>query len=287
MALTAQFDDVKCNDVPEYLISIVKTPNQGFQGNFFAYLGLRYDAATRLTPVNLGTPGPERTGRLTINGDGRAYSLPGITLVSDESGATRRERVQLLEFQYPHKPDVAHTIPAVLANEGTTELQRTALGDDYSFGLDSFPEQLLGFEARRSKTDALVVRFSALRNGRNSFLEKLIAINNAQQAHAQGFMPEFEIRFSQRNFRVTRDNLVYAHVREAYGRCLHWPLPPLSQYIQAGGKPAARLSPPSHSPDELIAHELNRAFEPSPPSYTVETATFVFLPGTFPDFAPR
>jgi hypothetical protein len=286
MALTAQFEGLKCNDVPGYILSATFTPEHGFWGNFFAYLMLRYDADTRLEPIRLGAPGPQLVGRLSINGGGRAYSFPGITLVSAEPAATRRERQLVLEFNYPHRPDVAHKIPAILANESTTELYRTALGDDFTYGIDSFPEQLLGFRARQSKADGLVVRFSALRNARNSFLSKLIEVNNAQQGNSQGIMPEFEIKFAQKNFKVNKDNLVYAHVTEGYG-VLDWPPPPLGHYVQAATRPTARLTPPAPSAAELVEHELNRSFEPTPPSYAVETATLVFLAESQPDFAVR
>ncbi len=280
MPIETAFNEIKSDDVRGYLISTEYTPMQGLQDDFFVYEVLRFTAATHLTPLRFDRTGPAQVNTLTITGDNRSYTFPQITHVSAEPGVSRRERYQVLEFQYPHTAGVANKVPAVLKNSSPIELQQTALDKDYTYGLDQFPEQLLGFQVRQSRTDGTVVRFAVLRNAKNSFLEKIIHVHNAQQQHGERQMQPFTIRFAQGNIEVNRANLVRAHVVEAYGECLTWRLPDLAEYLQAGGGSMARMTPTAYSPVTLLQHEVHREFPPAAPSYTVEIATFVFLPGT-------
>src|SRR5437763_70511 len=178
-----------------YAVTGCFTPNFGFQNQFWVYAVDAVDAATPPGPVAFDNSGRNPVDTLLIFGDDRSYQFPEITLNSVEAGATRRERFRTLEMQYPHTPGLAERIPAVLKNTSDKVLEPGALQKDYEYGLDTFPQHLLGFQARLAPNDGVVMRFGALRNAKNSFMEKFLEVNNDMARTNAPKMPSFTIKF--------------------------------------------------------------------------------------------
>jgi hypothetical protein len=282
MPQTGSFGDVQFTNLKGTAISWCFTPGLGFQDHSWVYTADVVDAKQRPTPVRLGPAGTAPVGNLLISGENRAYQFPDITLNSVEAGATRRERFRVCEFHYPHTPGVAQKVPAVLQNQSQMVLKPGALGKDYEWGVDAFPQQLLGFRARLAANDSVVVRFAALRNAHNSLLERFLAANNQQAQNANQAMPDIPIRFAQGNITVTGINLVRAFITEAYGEALRWPLPTMSDYLEPiAGPQLARLNPPCHSAHDHVRDEVERGFHPPADNFTVEVTTLVFVPGYY------
>ena len=259
MAMTATFAPSNFTNVVGYFGSVCFTPTHGFQGQWWMYIHDKVDAQQKQTPMDLGAAGPATVGNLLIDGENRSYQCPNITLQSVEPGATRRVRFRTAEFSYPHIPNVAQSIPAVFQNTGTRLLKPGALGNDYVWGLDTFPQHLLGFQARLSPADSVVVRFASLRNAKNSLFERVVQLNNAQAADANHAMPNLNINFAQRNLSLTKDNVVHLFVQELYGECCKWPTPTLSDYLAPGAGPSlARINPPTYTADQLLRHEVEQ-----------------------------
>jgi hypothetical protein len=278
----------KFPNVKGYAITACFTPNFGFQHQWWVYLLDAVDAAKPPEPAAFDNSGRNPEDTLLIFGDDRSYQFPEITLNSIEPGATRRERFRVLEFQYPHTPGVAQSIPAVLSNTSDKVLEVGALQRDYEYGLDTFPQHLLGFHARLAPNDAVVLRFAGLRNAHNSFVEKLLQVNNQMAANNARKMPSLTVKFAQGNINVTPRNLVRAFICELYGECLKWPLPTLSDYLRADANAdMARLNPPAHQPEELLEHEIKREYRPASVGYTVEVLTLILQPGHYRDLVIR
>jgi hypothetical protein len=284
MAITATYGSTTFTNVRGYLLSACLTPGQGFQGHFWVNIKDSVDAQQKPVPMNLGPAGPVPVANLQINGAHRSYQFPNLTLQSVEPGATRRERYRIAEFNYPHTPSVAQTIPAKFQNRGDVVLQPGALGNDFVWGIEAYPQHLLGFRARVSAADSVVVRFAAMRNARNSMIERVVQLNNAQAADPNQAMPDLAVNFAQRNLVLTNKNVVRLYVQELYGDCTTWATPTMSDYVSNGaGAPLARLNPPAHTAHELMRDEIERGYEHGANQFTVEITTIVFVPGHYRD----
>jgi hypothetical protein len=281
MPITATFDKLEFNNVAGYLISMCMTPNQGFQGHFYVYLYDTGDPQYKLQPVDIHDDGPTPRGTLQIVGDQRSYKFENLDMTVVEAGMTRRERFRLVEFRYA--PDISDKVklPAELDNTSGVNLAQSGFQDDYKFNLGDGGEDLLGFRARLSARDAILLRLSSLRNTTNSWVKKIVEVNNEQvtKTGTDRFMPSFEIAlgFSPDKLQVTKDNLVRLFVQEAYGDALKWRQPTLTDYITGSSGPElARLNPDALTPQTLVEHEEQTGFTPSAGSKTIETATFLF-----------
>lgn len=282
MPITSTFGATRFTNVTGYAASVCFTPTQGFQGQYWVYVYDKVDAKQKPDPVNVGAADATTTGDLMIGGEYRSYQFPQITLQSVEPGATRRERYRTVEFSYPHTPKVSQTIPAVLKNTGTNVLKPGLLGKDFVWGVDTPPQHLLGFQARLSTAGSVVVRFAALRNAKNSILERVVKMNNDQATAADQTMPPLDIKFAQGDLSITKDSIVHLFAQELYGECGKWPTTTLSEFLAKGAGPSlARLNPPAHTADELLRHEIEQGYENTATGFTVEICTIIFKKGYY------
>jgi hypothetical protein len=267
-----------------YKISAVLTPGEGFQDYFYVYVADMQSAPDRFErAVNVGTEGAPARDTLQILGDGRNYSFKEIDLLSAEVGATRRHRYRLLEFKYTQArlrtPNLV-TVP----NSSKSGLKDGGLGDDYKYALGGAAENLLGFRYRPAATGANAVRFCALRNNQNSFLEKMIKANDEM---AQGNeMSDFTVTFTQegQSFPVTKENLLRMYIDESFGYLAGEELSPLSSIV-TGAEPdtiaqAVRSKLADYTGRRLLEFEdKTDSVARESDSRAVETATFVFKTG--------
>ncbi len=278
---------VDFNNVTGYLLSMCMTPNQGFQGNFYIYLLDIGDPQYRLQPVDIGESGPTPRGTLQIVGDQRSYKFDDIDMTWVEPGMTRRERFRLIEFRYA--PDVSDKVelPAEMENAMGSFLNQSGFQDDYKYDLGDGGEDLLGFRARLAARDQILMRFSSLRNQTNSWVKKIVEVNNEQvtKEGTERFMPEFNINlgFFPDPIVVTKDNLIRVFVQEAYGQMLTRGQPTLNGLCSGLGAEAARLDPAALTPQDILNHEFETGFTRAAESRTIETATFVFISGQYRD----
>ena len=292
---------VNFDTVEGYHIAAAMTAD-GFSGQFYVYVWDRVSATNKRPPFGLAGEARPR-GELTLtDSERRGYTFRGIDLQSLTFGVTRRERFRLYEFKYD--PEVLRDrsreeSPVRLKNREKRECGRGALGDDFKYRLASAEnnqgEHLLGFAARSAHEDNAVLRFSAIRNAKNSFLECAIGMH---QARVRGdALPEMEIDFTQRMIRVNQDNLRLMILEESSGEMLGYRSAGLGDVAgtQLGQENAlVRINSgrasgrPFGDPDPrtLLEHENSPEFGGggSDPQ-TVETATISFLPPHYRDIA--
>lgn len=283
--MKAKFGDAEFQWIEGYKISAGWVPRSGFRGNFFVYLWERIEAATpfKATP-NLTKDGPGQRAALQLSDEDHTYKFDKIDAVSAQLGATRQERYRIFEFRYD-KGESEEVQPNVsVANKNKRDLEKTALGDEYKFSISGSSQHLLGFRSRVAASGANVFRFSSLRTDSNSFIEKMMELND--QNVQQKKMTDFTIKFTQGEIKVTQENLNAMYVDESWGSFTK--IPPASLLDITGDTPEqehVRLNLDDFSPHSLMQrdahhehHEEN--FRPD----TVQTLTLVFKPGIYQDF---
>jgi hypothetical protein len=283
--MKGKFEGAEFQWIEGYKISACWVPKQGFQGNFYVYLWERIEAATPFkgTP-DLGKEGPAKRGTLQLTDDDHVYKFEKIDASSAQLGATRRERYRLFEFRYDKALTTEEKAGITLSNKSKRDLAKTALGDDYKFTLSGGSQHLLGFRARVAASGANVFRFVSLRTDTNSFLEKIVEVNN--QNVDQKKMSDFTIKFPQGDIKVTQENLLAFYADESWGSfCKFGPAPLLDLSSDQPEQRFVRLDPKDFSAELLLQldahHEHHEeSFKPD----TVQTATLVFKPGTYQDF---
>ena len=282
---SANFADLKFDQVEGFRISVAFTPNQGFQGDFFVYLWDNVDARKAFeSPLKVcDDRNMARRDTLTITDSADVtYRFPNIELTWAEVGATHSERYRVIEFRcHGDQTDRPGFANIVLENGIEWRVEEGNLSDEYNFKLDDKDagESLLGFRSRLSPNESVLVRFSALRNKSNSFMKKIIETNQSQIGKP---MTPFNIDFKQQKYSVTRENLLRAYVDESFGTFAGLPLPSLSEILATGGEPRlARFRPDDYSASMLLDHQSQQLREQNSTSGIVETATFMFRPGSY------
>ena len=276
--LQASFGGATFKNVEGYRISVSYSPNDGCKGNFYVYIWDRMEAGTPFeSGIDMGPEGKTRSGTLEVADAERSYKFEDIELVGAEIGVTRRQRYRLLEFKFDKH--VVDTKSVTLTNSSKAKLKKAGLDEDYMFSLGGASEQLLGFRAKVAGEEATVVRFSALRNAENSFLQKVVELNTAQQPNKA--MPTFTVTFSQGDLEVSTESLSRMYVDESYGELRTIPIPSLSALVaERVDSEVHRLRLEDFTSEALLEHDLSHRFvsgqlDPK----TVETATFIFNTG--------
>ena len=294
MAIQASFGSLRFDQVEGYRIATHWSPHQGFQGHFYVYVWERVDATTRLTnAVALEREKKAPQDKLQIADEFRTYVFDKIDFSSVEVGANRRERFRLVEFRYdPMQIDRASSCPVSIENTSEKhKLNRANLEDDYTYALDDDREQLLGFSALLSPSASSVLRFSTLRNKYNCFLKKVLDVNQ-QRATGSTRASDYAIKFSQGNggsIDVTQENIVRIYTEENYGHLASVGGHSLSEVTSLANDPGrapelARLSMRGMTGAGLLTMESERQFRSATlHPYTVESATYVFMPGEYVD----
>jgi len=267
-----------------YRISAALTPGEGFQNYFYVYVWDTQNANDRFDKaVNVGTDGAPTRDTLRILGDGRNYSFENIDLLTAQVGATRRTRYRLLEFRYTMGMLKTPNLVKV-PNSSKSGLKDGGLGGDYKYALGGASENLLGFRYRPAATGANAVRFSALRNDQNSFLEQMIKAND--QMSQGNEMSDFTVTFTQegQSFPVTKENLIRMYVDESFGYLVGEEQPALSSVVTGDSSDAIAQAVRSKLPDYtgrrlLEFEDKTDAESRESDSRAVETATFVFRTG--------
>jgi hypothetical protein len=282
--MQAKFGSNDFDQIEGYRISLALDPTQGFQGNFCVYLFDRIEAPDKPDgPLNLETEtaGSRPRARLTIGGVHRQYRFDDIELVRFEAGADRQSRYRFMEFRYPSQLTDRKKAPVLLENDDPQEPNLNSLGQDYMYSIDDADaEHLLGFSNYQRPDGEAIIRFSCCRNGRNSFVEKLIAANEGRRE--SGALPPFKVKFSQYTFDVTSKNLARALAEESFGECLSWPTPSLSE-VAGPRKPGdlCRVEFPSSTALDLAMVDAGKMQSRNDRGFpaTVEVATFCFQQG--------
>ncbi len=286
---SAQFKDLTFKQVQGFKISTAFSPRSGFEGRFLVYLWDCIEADTAFEkPVKVvdGTGDRIRDSLVLKTKDDKVrYTFPKITLGHAEIGATRAHRYRLVEFDYPRDlTERGESVDIDLQNSSEDKLEYGRLKKDYNFNLEGGSEEpLLGYRTRLLPNGVTVIRYAAIRNKENSFLKKLIEINKAQLT---GEMPKFKISFKQGPVEVTQDNLVVAFVDESWGFFTDLPLPALGRVAEMArdaNRSLAQLTSEDFSPERLMKHtDQNFAWDYATAN-AVETATFVFQSGKYPE----
>jgi hypothetical protein len=279
--LKASFAGVTMKNIEGYRISVCLTPLIGFQGHFYVYIWDRMEAGTAFEEkVDAGEEGKPKRGTLELADSERSYKFENIDLRYAEVGVTRRERYRLQEYRFDKQVIDTQSSPVTLTNSSEAQLKPSALDKDYTFSLGGGAQQLLGFRAEVSAEHASVVRFTALRNKENSFLQKVVELNKEQQKDNTK-MPPFTITFSQGDVEVNQNNLIRCYVDESYGELRRIPIARLSDLVAQQMNPEVlRIKLTDFSGEELLEHDAAHQFvETQLDPKTVETATFVFETG--------
>ncbi len=280
-----QSERVKFDQVEGYRISVSFVPRRGFEGDFFVYLWDRIEADQAFEHiVEISEEDKPKCGELTVTDEADVtYVFPDIDLNYAELGATRAARYRLVEFKYDqHRIDRQNPAAIDLSNGIKKKLTKGKLGEDYDYKIDDGAEPLLGFRSRLAPNSPPVIRFSALRNESNSFLEKIVEINKSQIGNK---MQSFTVEFGKTTFDVSDENLERVYVDESFGFFTSVPLPSLGE-VEAGGDRVqlARLLAKDFMPEQLYQHDntnIIELYDRSAP--LIETATFVFQAGTYRD----
>jgi hypothetical protein len=260
-------------------------PGQGFGGRFYVYIFEVVDAVKSRKHVDVGKDGLVPRMNLSIKGDNRDYEFKEIDLWSVETGVTRSERYRLLEFRYdPELTDRGEKAPVKLSNTDKTELKKGALQDDYMYALGGSAEHLLGCVGRQCGNEDSIVRFTGLRNHQNSWVEKIIQLNDQQVTESNMLMPEWEVKFSRRALKIDRTNLRMVLAEESYGDLLTYPIPSLVNIASRDvGQDHARLNLHTMTPWDLAEHDQRRGFQAIAKERSLETATLLFQQGHYYD----
>ena len=285
MPVKAKYGDNEFLNVKGYRISMQMVPGQGFGGRFYVYIYEVVDAAKSRKHIDVGKDGLVPRMDLSIKGDSRDYEFKKIDLWSIETGVTRSERNRLLEFRYdPELTDRGEKAPVKLKNTDKTELKKGALQDDYKYGLNDGAEHVLGFVGRQCGNEDTIFRLTGLRNHQNSWVEKVIELNDKQVTESDMLMPEWEVKFSRKALKIDRTNLRLILAEESYGELLNYPIPSL---VNVAGKDAgqdhARLNLFTYTPWDLAEHDQRRGFQNVAKERTLETATILFHQGHYFD----
>lgn len=292
--ITASFNDLKFENIEGYRISCRLTPGTGFGGHFYVYIDERRQAITpfeqevKVSETKDEAIKPVR-GTLEIQDEEVSYQFKDIDLTYAEVGATRRERARYFEFRYdPNVTDKKGAAPITINGKKTKSLGPSGLGKDYMGGIDE-NRHLLAFRAYISANDGMVVRFSNLGCMTKSFLERAVGLNKDMQA-GDKVLPQFDVKFSQGDFAVTKENLVAFLVEESRGSLSVQQTATIHSLIERTTTGAAieRLRPHEYVANELLWHDTSREFasrEVHPG--TVEVATLVFKQGYFNELKIR
>jgi hypothetical protein len=276
--------DVTLDNVQGYRITARLNPQEGFKKEFYVYVVARFAGRSRMDPVTFGDEAGAMSGKLDIAGEGRSYSFEPALLTRVHSGATRRERFQVLEFQVDWS-DPRDQPTVTLDNDDDVELARlNTLEDDFTMSLDGdTAEHLLGFSSLQSDHGSPVYRFSSLRNRNNGWLPAAIAWheaihNNEENSHELG------LEFAQGDFSLTRTTTNLLYIDESYGVCHTWGGLALRDVVGSlhgrgqGSGVGVRLPVWSYEAADFIQHENEQLgeYESAPSRRAVETATVVF-----------
>jgi hypothetical protein len=277
--ITASFGELIFEQVDGYRISVGFDPSQGIKDRFHVYIVDRISAHEQPpTPIKLPSDGKVIRGTLQISGGDRSYEFEGIDLVGANVGADRNERYRVVEFQYTEKQINASTSPVKkLENNNPVADDRGNLPAEYSYSVEDENEYLLGFESHIALSRASVLQFSTLRNSANSFIKKIIQVNQNRVANKK--MAKFVIGFgfASEGIEINKDNLRHCFVTESFGECLDWPNFPLAQYTEQGSLPRVGTNFPASNEMELLNRKDGHTegfMSPGHPE-TVEVATFV------------
>lgn len=290
--MTGSFGDVQLDDVVGYRISVAWVPNDGFDWFFYVYVWDKQEAGTRFPQVvQFQADGKPTRGSLQIIGAQRRYTFQNIDLMSAQIGATRRFRYRLLEFRYDKAVISTGATPVTIQNDATDKVNVAGLGADYQYAVGGDSEPLLGFRYRPAAAGANVVRFCALRNNQNCFLAKLIAANNNRNQNADNSFSAFTVNAPQGiAINVTQQNLQTMYLDESFGYMLGENLPPLSSLVSAAPDimlQAVQLKLEDYFSRQLLAFDSQQTAPVGSEAdkRTVETATFVFIPGNYQNLA--
>jgi hypothetical protein len=293
----SQGSQVELKHVAGYKITSCFGPVLRLQGNFFVYIFERQAASTPLPTISMGIEGANPIGTLNIVGDSRTYRFEKIELISVETIITQRERCRLLEFHYNPATTDPMGINCRIQNDLKDEVRRGQLEDDYTFSIDGKNENLLGFRSHQSASK-VILRFSSIPNGvnQNSWLRKIVDVNNTASRAVDGAIPEFTVRTSKGEIRVNRGNLISVFVDESYGYLLQIPQPPLNEIVRRSPSQYPGFLPIHlervlsrdfinyEVPQTLIDHyNAGFMFGAEQGGDVVETATIVFDQGHYRD----
>lgn len=292
--ITASFNDLEFKNIEGYRITCHLSPGKGFDNHFYVYIEERRQAKTPFEqPVKVSESQAQSIkpvrGTLQLSDKDFSYQFKDIDLAYVELGATRRERSRYFEFRYDADiTDKEGAAPITINGKKNEPLSDSGLGNDYMGGLDE-DRPLLGFRAYVSAEGGTVARFANLGCMPKSFLEKVVELNKKMQA-GDDVLPNFNVKFSQGDFAVTKDNLVGFYVEESRGSLALRETPPIYRLLERSTTGAAieRLRPDEYAPNELLWHDTSREFaakEVHPG--TVEVATLVFKQGPFSDLSVR
>ena len=271
--------------VEGYRIAAALT-SEGLGGRFFVHVLDRWDARfPASSSVAFDTTQP--VGKLQLGGDGkRTYVFNDIVLRDAVIGATRRERYRQLEFEYEQRVFIEREgLPINLENTDEVLTLPGLLKDDYKYQLSTdqngIQEHLLGFSVRLSHHESVVMRFVALRNKYNSFMQSAVEMHNA--TYDKGKISDLTIQFSQGPVELTSKNLRMFYVEEVYGEFLTYPSMSLSeaQDTEQSDK-LIRAGMSGLRADTLLDHDSKPGFSPGNANpLAVEIATAVFHPGYY------
>lgn len=281
--VTAKYGSLKFENVAGYRIAAQLSPAHGFQGRFYVYIFEKTDANYQRQHVSVGTPGDIPKDTLTIADKNRNYEFKDISLISVETGVTRTERYRLLEFRY-YREVTGHggAVPATIENNDPRELMRGGPADDYKLKLDDDAEFLLGFTGRQMPDEPVIFRWSTYRNKSNSWIKKVIEMNDAIVTENKS--PEFAVNFRDVNIEAKDGNLELVMVDESYGEMLKYPMASFYEIATSADEDdLARVNLQAYSTQELVVHNKTRGFTSAVEPSTIETATVRFAPGYYFD----
>lgn len=299
MPVSAKYKDYQSPNITGYRIAMQLTPRVGFQGRFYIYLYEALDAhdQTRLPAVKTEEDGQEGQiprGDLELKGDQVDYKFEKVDLVAIESGVTRNKRYRILEFRMsPEFTDRGENAPVTLSNSNShenTKLKTGGLQGQYTFKLDGehggSAEHLYGFHARQGANESVIMRMSHPRNEKNSWLEKVVWLNNQQQSGSSKEVPAWKITFEPGELDVDKHKLRTMLVDESYGEMLDYGLPEFSALSAAGseGQDLARLRMERlcYTPQQWVDDDTKTGYGAGRKAeLTLETATIVFQQGYY------
>jgi hypothetical protein len=286
--MKATFGSKEFKHVEGYYIGACWGDQTGFNGRFYVCFLDRVDASFEMDPKDAfyeeEQQGPS-VDKLQVNAQERVYVFDEIQLTSVQVAVTRRQKLRMFEFAYPLSHMRQWELPVTLDNKVTEQIRKGSLKEGYTFSIGDDTKELLGFETLLVPNSAVVVRFATLRNNNNSFLQKILDINQsgAQNEKWEGFT----INFAQKNFEISHETTQRIYYNEYTHVLRKWDLPQLDRMGQPPDSDyGVRIGRTSGSADRLLRHWEDPRYQArNVMGQAVEIATIVFKQGKYQDLA--
>ena len=261
MAVSAVFDGVTWKEIQGYRIRAKFVPELGFADQFYVYIVTQLSSELKLTPIAFKPDTGLRTGTLQIKGDDPKfqYEFSGTRLTAAQTLTTRRQRMQIVEFQVKFQTGSADNLQPELSfsHAGKHAVSPDdRLKGDYQVNVGGGgAEELLGFESVISESRKNLFTFTLRRNSKNSWLEAAYDLHK----HVAGGDNDWKLDVTgfqalSKGLTVNSQTLSAMLVDESWGVASAWPTQPNTEMLGSSGL-IPRLHPSSLTNMQFNLHE--------------------------------